>query len=518
MAKNIGRNMLLSGASWLIPAVVAFVAVPIVVRGLGANVYGVVALAGAVAGYLGVLDLGLGQGAVRYLSVFVSLRHGRAMRQLVVSVLAWFVAAGVIGTAIIWLLAPWLAGSLLKVPPALVRQTVVAFRLGGAAFGLAMIVAMLSLLPPAFLRYDLVSVLTVTISTIGLAGPAVLVKLGYGLLPVMWFAVTVNGVACVCWGLVAVHLLRQIPNEGPAFGDYWREFLGFSLKNGVNRVWSAVQNPTSQLVVGMTGGAAQASYFQVPLTISTKVTDLLYQMSTVLLPTGSQLVAEGEHGLLLDLYERSSRLFYVLNASVVGAVVVFSAPLLGYWIGPRYAQAGAVAFALLVLAAGLNAVSMTASQVNMALGRPGVNLAFSLANSAVNLGTVYSLTVAFGITGTALSGLLAAGVVPFFLHYSHRKTLATSSWRVFRDCYLRATVAIVAASCLSWFVLRQLASGLLATIGLVGVAAVASVLASTALGAVTRADWTSLKDALRSASRSGSPGAPPRAGGGGEDG
>jgi O-antigen/teichoic acid export membrane protein len=517
MAKGIGRNMLLSGVSWLIPAVAAFFAVPIIVRGLGANIYGVVALAGAMTGYLGILDVGLSQGVVRYLSMFVSLRHGRAMRQLVTFVLAWFAAAGVLGTALMWVLAPWLAGSLLKVPPTLVQQSVVAFRLGGAAFGLGMIVAVLSLLPPAFLRYDLVSVLTITISPISLAGPAVLVKLGYGLLPVMWFAVLANAVACVCWGIVAVRLLRSVPSQGPALSEYWRGFLGFSLKNAVNRIWSVVQTPTSQLVVGMTGGAAPAAYFQVPLSISAYVTGLLFQMSTVLLPTGSQMVAEGEHGLLVALYKRSSRLFYVLNASVVGAVVVFSAPLLGHWIGPRYAQEGAVAFALLTLAAGLNAVSMTASQLNMALGRPGVNLAFSLANSAINLGTVYSLTVAFGIAGTALSGLLAAADVPFFLHYSHRKILVASSWQVFRDCYLRATIAIAAVSCLSWLALRPLASGLLVTIVLVGVASAAGVLASAALGAVTRADWASLRFALRSAPRAEAPGGPPPTGGGGAD-
>jgi len=501
MAKNTGMNMLLSGGSWLIPAVVAFITVPIVVRGLGASVYGVIALAGAVAGYVGVLDAGLPEGIIRYLSMFVSLRHGRAMRQLMTFVLAWFATAGALGIAIIWMLAPWLAKSVLKVPVALVPQTIAAFRLGGAAFALGMIVAALSLLPPAFLRYDLSSVLSVVLGSIGLAGPAVLVKLGYGLLPVMWFAVVVNGISCVCWSIVAIRLLRSTPNDGPPLSEYWKGFVGFSLKNGVNRIWSVVQTPTSQVVIGMTGGAAQAAYFYVPLSISTNITGLLYKVSTVMLPTGSQLVAEGEHDRLLALYERSSRLFYVLNASVVGAMVVFGAPLLGYWIGPRYAQEGAVAFALLVLAAGLNAVSMAASQTNMALGRPGVNLIFSLANSVINLGTVYSLTVAFGITGTALSGLLAAGVVPFFLHYSHRKTLSASTWQVFRDCYLRATVAIAAASCLAWFVLRPLASGLLVTIVLVGVTSAVGVAASAALGAVTREDWASLRSASRFASR-----------------
>jgi O-antigen/teichoic acid export membrane protein len=508
MAKNIGRNLLLSGVSWLVPSVVALIAVPITVHGLGVSAYGVVALAGAVTGYLYVLDLGLGQGFVRYLSMFVSLRHGKAMRRLIALVVVWFAVAGVLGAAVMWVLTPWLVSSLLKVPAGLTQASVLAFRLGGAAFGLGLIVSLVSLIPTAFLRYDLVTKVSVTVGTASLAGPAILVTLGYGLVPVMWFGVVANGVSLAFWAVIVARLIKDVPDEGPDLSEYWKGFLGFSLKNSINRIWSVIQTPTSQMVVGISGGVTAAAYFQVPMLISTKVTGLLYQMSTVLLPTGSQLAAEGENDQLLALYERSSRLFFVLNGSVVGAVAVFSAPLLGHWMGPEFARQGAVAFSLLTLAVGLNAVSMTASQVNMALGRPGVNLAFSLANSVINLATVYSLTVAFGITGTALSGLLAAAVVPFFLHYSHRRILEYSSWEVFRDCYLRTSIVVAVVSGLAWVVLRPLASGLLVTIILVGVTAGVSVLVAAAAGSVTREDWASLRYALSLRTSGGAPAAP----------
>jgi len=498
VAKNLGRNVFLSGVSWFVPSVVALIAVPITVRGLGSMAYGVIAMAGAVAGYMGVLDLGLAQGVVRFLSVFVALGNGRAMRQLLTRVLAWFAVAGVIGTAATWFLAPWLATGLLKVPPVLLEQSIVAFRLGGAAFGIGLLVSVLVLIPQAMLRYDLVSSIGVATGTLTLAGPAVLVSLGLGLVPVMWFSVIANVLSCAIWGGVAIRLVGTIPDQGDDLATYWKEFLGFSLKNGINRIWSLVQTPTSQLVVGISGGVTAAAYFQVPMLISSKVTGLLYQMSTVLLPTGSQMAAEGAHEQLLALYERSSRLFFVLNASVVGAVAVFSAPLLYHWIGPQYATAGSVAFSLLTLAVGLNAVSMSASQVNMALNRPGVNLFFSLANSVINLATVYSLTVAFGITGTALSGLLAAAVVPFFLHYSHRNVLEYSTWQVFRDCYLRTTLAVSLVCGVAWFLLRPLASGLFVTIALVGVVAALAMLASAAAGSVTREDWSSIWSSIRS--------------------
>ena len=67
-------------------------------------------------------------------------------------------------------------------------------------------------------------------------------------------------------------------------------------------------------------------------------------------------------------HERSSRLPYVLNASVTGAEVVFADLLPGDWVASRYLQKSTVAFALLALGADLNAENISASHAKMALG------------------------------------------------------------------------------------------------------------------------------------------------------
>jgi len=503
MAKGFGKNILWSAASWLIPTVVTFLAVRVVVRGLGPSAYGVYALVTLVTGYFALLDFGLNQGVVRYLAMFVSLRYGRAMRQLIWVALAWLVIAGLVTAVSMWVLAPWLVGSLLKIPPTLIEQSIAAFRIGGVAFAFTMFMYVLALVPEAFLRYDVVSGMKVTIGSLLSAGPAIVVLLGYGLVAVMWIGVVVGAIAVFAWGVVVVYFVRRIPNEGPSFAEFRRGFAEFTWTSGLNRLWSTIQSQTSGVVVGIAGGAAQAGYFFVPMMISSRLTGLLLQMNMVLIPTGSQLVADGQHDVLVDLYKRSSRLFFVMNASAAGGLVVFSAALLRYWVGPQYAEQGALALSLLMLAAAVNATSMTATHVDLALGRPRVPLAWSLINSAVNLGSVYFLTVALGITGTALSGFLAALVVPFFLWYSHRYVIEVSTWGVIRDCYLRAAFSVAAVAAISWFALRPLASSLLTALVLVAVVAAAGVGACALSGAITPADWVSLRSALRSMLRRG---------------
>ena len=197
MNRNFGKNAMLSGVAWFVPAIAAFISVPITVRGLGANAYGVVALVAAVAGYFTLTQSGLPNGILRYVSMFVSSGNGRAIRECTRLVLGWFVLTGLLGTGLMWVLAPWLTGTLLKIPAELIPQAVLAFRIGGAAFALTAVVSMLSLVPQAFLRYDLVALLNGTLVSCNFAGPAILVTLGYGLIPVMWFSVALNAVGTV---------------------------------------------------------------------------------------------------------------------------------------------------------------------------------------------------------------------------------------------------------------------------------------------------------------------------------
>jgi len=157
MARGFGRNVVFVGAGWFIAAVVAFIAVPITIRGLGDNAWGITRLVLAVTGYLALLEFGFRNGVLRYVSMYVARHQGRPMRQLMWLMLGWFTFAGLLGAVGVAVLAPWLVTTVFKVPVALVPQAIVAFRIGGAAFGLTMVASVLSAVPETFLRYDIVS-------------------------------------------------------------------------------------------------------------------------------------------------------------------------------------------------------------------------------------------------------------------------------------------------------------------------------------------------------------------------
>ena len=80
---SFGANAALNVSAWFVPALTALVAVPITVRGLGTDAYGLLTLVTALTGFLGLIELGLGTAIVRYLSYYRALDQGRPMLGIV---------------------------------------------------------------------------------------------------------------------------------------------------------------------------------------------------------------------------------------------------------------------------------------------------------------------------------------------------------------------------------------------------------------------------------------------------
>ena len=487
--RSFGSNALFSVASWFIPAVALFFAVPITVRGLGANQFGLLARVGALTGYLSLMDMGLATAIVRYLSYYGALDEGRPMVDIVRFAFVWFLVAGLIGAVLLFLGAPWIVQGLLKVPRHLWPTAETVVRLTAFNFVVAMLLSVASVIPQGFLRYDIAGVMTAVFGSLNAIGPAVLVSLGHGLEAIVVFSIVCDAAALVLYCVFAVRLFRRVTlSSGPEWKTIRRSALTFAGFNAATRMHMAVAAQTCRLVVGIAGGTAAAAFYQVPNLVSSNLGSMLSKVGQVLFPTGADLMARQDHEGVNRLYFRVSRLLFVVNASASVSVCLFATPLLAYWVGPQYAHRGAVALVLFTIAGAVDACSLAPSNLRLSAGRAGVNLAFSASNSAVTLVAVYPLTVRYGISGTALAWLLGSFNVPFSLYYTHRWILGVSSREVWKRSYRPTVLGAGLVGVATYFLLVPFARSLVSTLLLAGVSVALSVVISGMLGAVSRED------------------------------
>src|SRR5215472_10973266 len=127
LAKNTVWNLLGSGA----PMLVAVFCIPILIRGLGKERFGVLTLAWALIGYASLFDLGLGRALTQMVAKKLGTGEERNVPTLVWTSQLLMLLLGLLGATVLVFLSPWLVHRTLKVPVEFQRETLQSFYLLG---------------------------------------------------------------------------------------------------------------------------------------------------------------------------------------------------------------------------------------------------------------------------------------------------------------------------------------------------------------------------------------------------
>src|SRR5581483_8396821 len=127
LARNTFWNLLGNGT----PMIVAVICIPILIRAVGKERFGLLTLAWALIGYASFFDLGLGRALTQIVAHKLGTGKSRDIPSIAWTSLALMMLLGVLGTASILLISPWLVARELKMQAGLQHETVQAFRLLG---------------------------------------------------------------------------------------------------------------------------------------------------------------------------------------------------------------------------------------------------------------------------------------------------------------------------------------------------------------------------------------------------
>src|ERR1700683_386323 len=127
LARNTLWNLIGSAA----PMLVAAVCIPLLIKGLGTDRFGVLTLVWALIGYATLFDLGLGRALTQLVANKLGTGEHHEIPTLVWTSLLLMLLMGLVGPGGALLFAPWLVTHALRVPPAMERETLYSVYLMG---------------------------------------------------------------------------------------------------------------------------------------------------------------------------------------------------------------------------------------------------------------------------------------------------------------------------------------------------------------------------------------------------
>ena len=153
------------------PLIGAVISVPLLIKGLGIERFGVLTLVWIVIGYFSLFDFGIGRALTKV--VAETLGGGRAND---VPAIAWtalilMLLLGIAGTVVVASLSPWLVHDILKMSDILQQETIDAFYLLALSIPIVISTAGLRGILEAYQRFELVNVIRVPMGLFIFLGP-----------------------------------------------------------------------------------------------------------------------------------------------------------------------------------------------------------------------------------------------------------------------------------------------------------------------------------------------------------
>ena len=477
--RRIATNTLWNALGSALPLGLGLVTVPVLVRSLTVEQFGVVALGWVVLGYLGLADLGLGKAVTAHLSSAISTRDRSRARRIYNTAVALSGALGVVAAVITVASADIVAG-LLNAPPAVLRE--VSFSLTAVAFVLPLVtvssVARGAL--EAAHMFRLLNLVQIPASSAVQLAPmlAVLLVDTSAVAAVIGLALA-RAAGSVCFLMCA---RRAIPSDQGSITDatpILRPLLGFGGWLTVSNVVGPIMGYVDRFVIGATVSIGAVAQYAAPAEVLSRLSIIPHSLARTLFPI---FATPGAAKSSSRLYLRAVRdMLFLLNPIVV-TVVFFASPILTLMFGADYSVDSTIVMQVLAPAMLLNAVAQIPLSISQALGRPDLPAKLYLVQVPLYLVVLALAVPEWGILGAAVvwslrsiaDALLQNWVAVRLLGGDLRETVST--------------LALPAGACLTWTGLAGLASMLDSSVALQF--AILSFLLAGSVPPAARAVWS----------------------------
>ena len=405
MARNTLWNLIGNGA----PMIVAVFSIPILIRGLGKDRFGVLALAWGLIGYAGLFDLGLGRALTQLVAKKLGDGEDQQVPRLVWTSLLLMFLLGLLGALVVVFISPWLVYRTLNVPLALRPETLSAFYLLGLTIPFVIGTAGLRGVLEAHQRFGLINALRIPMGIFSFASPLLVLPFSKSLLPIVGILVAGR---LIGWMAYLVLCLRIVPGLRQGFawhGASAGPLLRFGGWMTVSNVISPLMVTLDRFVIGAMVSLVAVAYYATPYEVVTKFLFIPGALVGVMFPAFSTSFAR-DRGQTAGLYGRSVKYLFVILLPGVLATIMLARYGLTIWLGADFAEHSFRVLQWLAVGVFLNSLAHVPFALVQGAGRPDLTAKLHLLELPGYLLALVLLIRGFGIEGAAVAWTARVGV------------------------------------------------------------------------------------------------------------
>ena len=399
--KKLITNVLHNSYSAIVPLLVAVITVPLYIKTIGLERYGVLSVIWLVFGYFGLFDFGLSRATTHAMA-----KYGKSSSQLKEDIfrtaLSINTLLGIVAGLAFLLAATPIIQVVLHKSSSIVAETAQALPLVALLFPFALVSNVMSGRLEAEEKFPV-------LNTIQLVGSILL-----QILPLVFALMFRINLISAIGGAIAARIItiallantvrkELTPDIRPHF--VWAEgkkLLQFGGWLTITNAISPLLVSADQLLIGYLLGAKMLPYYSIPFNFSMKGLLIPEALTRALFPRLSGL----ETGEAKHLAEQSLSILAGVMALVCAPAIIIIKSVLTLWMGARFAEGAYPVTALLLLGLWINAIAYIPSSHLQSQGRADLVAKYHAIELLPFIALLYLGITQFGLIGAAMAWCL----------------------------------------------------------------------------------------------------------------
>lgn len=421
---GLSYNSVYVSAGTVIRLIVNLASLPVLVRLLGLERYGIWSVLIAIVGVGELLDFGLSTALTSYLAADYAREDWVKVNQEMVT--SWLLITLFGSVAGLWLLlfAPIITGRFF---PDSQQEAVEALRVLSWLPLLLLWQKWAMAIQAALLRYDLQAMTETSVAVFTRIGAIVVAFVNRGSLIELslWF-LFVNGIGVMANFWVVILLLRRYPLQFFCYSKWAASnMLRFGIAHWLSALGSYLFGYVDRILVNYFLGPTITSIYSVATSVVIQINVLSAAPLRVLLPVISAANAKSQTSRILSIFIRGTRFNGMFVFLLAAPIIFWAKPLARVLIGQAYATEMVELLRILGVLYGLYSLNAVGFFTAIGMGRPIINTIWSLIGGILTCILMAVLSPNLGATGAvwANSGYLLTLMINLKIFYTFQDRL-----------------------------------------------------------------------------------------------
>jgi O-antigen/teichoic acid export membrane protein len=447
---NLVANYL--GQGWIVIISLAFI--PLYIKYLGIESYGLIGLFTLLQVCLGLLDIGITPALGREMSKFTGGTHSvQSIRDLLRSIEFIVFAVAVCVASGIALSANWIATSWLQAESLPVDVITKAFMLMGLVTAIRFMESIYRSSIIGLQHHVFYNVFNSAIATLrGLGAVGVLVWISASIEAFFIWQGVVSIISLIIFMILTYTNLPRAERRGKfslvALRGVWKFAVGMA---GITLL-SLLLTQVDKILLSKLLSLKEYGYYTLVTIVAGGLYAIITPITQSFYPRLCELHARNDHVGLINTYHKGAQLISVFGGSVAIVIILFSETFLRLWTqDSELAQRTKTLLSLLMLGNLLNGLMWIPYQTQLAHSWTSLTIRINIIAIAIIVPAILWVTPRFGVEGAAWVWVsLNAGYFLISIHFMYRRILITEKWRWYiKDVLIPLLSGIAVASFLS---------------------------------------------------------------------